>query len=108
MKKKMKSKGYKAGGVTQQELAEMKALAKKSGKSGPDQPLLERRKSLKGQKRNVSPEETRARKKEKEKKMKAGGKMKAKGYKAGGKSGTMTLAQVRAAAKKKGYKLVKV
>ena len=45
MKKKMKSKGYKAGGVTQQELAEMKALAKKSGKSGPDQPLLERRKS---------------------------------------------------------------
>ena len=85
MKKKMKSKGYKAGGVTQQELAEMKALAKKSGKSGPDQPLLERRKSLKGQKRNVSPEETRARKKEKEKKMKAGGKMKAKGMKAGGK-----------------------
>ena len=63
MKKKMKSKGYKAGGVTQQELAEMKALAKKNGKSGPDQPLLERRKSLKGQQRNVSPEETRASKK---------------------------------------------
>ena len=40
---------------------------------------------------------------------KAGGKsgMKTKGYKAGGKGG-MTLAQVRAAAKKKGYKLVKV
>ena len=37
-----------------------------------------------------------------------GGRMKSKGYKAGGKSGTMTLAQVRAAAKKKGYKLVKV
>ena len=37
-----------------------------------------------------------------------GGPMKTKGYKAGGKSGTMTLAQVREAAKKKGYKLVKV
>ena len=37
-----------------------------------------------------------------------GGRMKTKGYKAGGKSGAMTLAQVRAAAKKKGYKLVKV
>ena len=37
-----------------------------------------------------------------------GGRMKSKGYKAGGKSGAMTLAQVRAAAKKKGYKLVKV
>lgn len=71
--KKKKPKGYKAGGVTQQELAEMKALAKKSGKSGPDQPLLERRKSLKGKKRNVSPEEIRARKKEKEKKMGGGG-----------------------------------
>jgi len=71
--KKKKPKGYKVGGVTKQELAEMKALAKKSGKSGPDQPLLKTRKSLKGQKRNVSPEETRARKKEKEKKMGGGG-----------------------------------
>ena len=40
---------------------------------------------------------------------KAGGKsgMKTKGYKAGGKGG-MTLAQVSEAAKKKGYKFVKV
>ena len=47
-----------------------------------------------------------------------GGKMKTKGYAGGGKMKTkmlkaggaaaMTLAQVRAAAKKKGYKLVKV
>lgn len=91
---KKKPKGYNVGGVTKQELAEMKALAKKSGRSGPsqpavskpktmkglaassgrsgpDQPLLETRRSLKGQKRNVSPEETRARKEEK--KMGGGG-----------------------------------
>ena len=93
---KKKPKGYNVGGVTKQELAEMKALAKKSGRSGPsqpavskpktmkslaassgrsgpDQPLLETRKNLKGQKRNVSPEEVRARKEEKE--MSGGGKL---------------------------------
>ena len=37
-----------------------------------------------------------------------GGRINSICYKDGVKSGTMTLAQVRAAAKKKGYKLVKV
>ncbi len=37
----------------------------------------------------------------------AGGRMKSKGMRKGGKAKTMTLAQIRAAAKKKGYKLVK-
>ena len=63
--KKKKPKGYSAGGVTKQQLAEMKALAKKSGKSGPDQPLVEARMRLKGKKRTVSPLEVRARKEEK-------------------------------------------
>ena len=69
--KKKKPKGYSAGGVTKQQLAEMKALAKKSGKSGLDQPVVEAKMRLKGKKRNVSPEEIRARKEEK--KMGGGG-----------------------------------
>ena len=45
----------------------------------------------------------------KSKGMKRGGKMKAKGMAKGGKrGGAMTLASIRAAASKKGYKLVKV
>ena len=50
----------------------------------------------------------------KSKGMKRGGKMKAKGMKRGGKTkggaagGAMPLASIRAAASKKGYKLVKV
>ena len=45
----------------------------------------------------------------KRKGMKKGGMMKSKGYRRGGatKKPTMTLAQIRAAAKKKGYKLTK-
>ena len=45
----------------------------------------------------------------KSKGMKRGGMMKSKGMKRGGatKKPTMTLAQIRAAAKKKGYKLTK-
>ena len=37
----------------------------------------------------------------------AGGRMKSKGMRKGGKSKAMTLAQIRTAAKAKGYKLVK-
>jgi hypothetical protein len=37
----------------------------------------------------------------------AGGRMKSKGMRNGGKAKTMTLAQIRSAAKAKGYKLVK-
>ena len=45
----------------------------------------------------------------KSKGMKKGGMVKSKGYRKGGavKSKAMTVAQIRAAAKKKGYKLVK-
>ena len=37
----------------------------------------------------------------------AGGRMKSKGMRKGGKAKTMSLAQIRSAAKAKGYKLVK-
>lgn len=68
---------------------EMKEAAKNlkgRGVEGPDQPLIERRKSLKGEERNVSPEEVRARKKKKVE-MQAGGPVppKKKGYAKGGK-----------------------
>ena len=78
MKKMMKSKGMKRGG-------KMKAKGMAKG----------------GKRGGV-------------KKMRYGGKSKAKGMKRGGKTkggaagGAMTLASIRAAASKKGYKLVKV
>ena len=43
----------------------------------------------------------------KKKTMAAGGRTKSKGMRKGGKTKPMTLAQIRAAAKMKGYKLVK-
>ena len=43
----------------------------------------------------------------KKKTMAAGGRTKSKGMRRGGKTKPMTLAQIRAAAKMKGYKLVK-
>ena len=59
---------------------------KNRGAEGPDQPIVKKRKSLKGKERNVSPEEVRARKEEKVE-MQGGGPVppKKKGYAKGGK-----------------------
>ncbi len=99
----MKKKGYKAGGgplpmkkgPDGKMVPEFAMDGKGSGDMakgtlgsglGKDQPLLEMKKSLKGKKRNVSPEEVRARKGKKVE-MQSGGPVppKKKGYAKGGK-----------------------
>jgi hypothetical protein len=71
------TKAKKDVGMTPQDMQEAAKNLKDRGVEGPDQPLLEMKKSLKGKKRNVSPEETRARRNK--------GGMKKKGYAKGGK-----------------------
>ena len=97
----MKKKGYAKGGMKKKGMARGGAMMKKKGYARGGMPMSRNPKTGK-----MVPSFAMDGKG----KMNKGGMMKKKGYAKGGsvKKPTMTLAQIRSAAKAKGYKLVKI